>query len=102
MLGKYTQEYKLEAIRLVQTGQSVGMTAKVLGISKASLSNWVRSSEQGQLGDAAYRPVSPEQMELSRLRAQLVCVKRGCDIEKKGAAACFAQDVLQSTLGSGR
>ena len=39
--GKYTQEFKLEAVRLVKTGQSVGMTAKVLGIPKASLSNWV-------------------------------------------------------------
>jgi tetratricopeptide (TPR) repeat protein len=50
--GQYTQEFKLEAVRLVKTGQSVGMTAKVLGIPKASLSNWVRSSEQGQLGGA--------------------------------------------------
>ena len=50
--GKYTQEFKLEAVRLVKTGQSVGMTAKVLRIPKASLSNWVRSSEQGQLGGA--------------------------------------------------
>ncbi len=45
--GQYTQEFKLEAVRLVKTGQSVGMTAKVLGIPKASLSNWVRSSERG-------------------------------------------------------
>jgi transposase-like protein len=42
------------------------MTAKVLGIPKASLSNWVRSSEQGQLGGAGDRHVTPEQMELAR------------------------------------
>jgi transposase InsO family protein len=41
------------------------MTAKVLGIPKASLSNWVRSSEQGQLGGSGDRPVTPEQMELA-------------------------------------
>ena len=45
--GQYTQDFKLEAVRLVKTGQSVGMTAQVLGIPKASLSNWVRASERG-------------------------------------------------------
>ena len=53
--GKYTQELKLEAVRLVKTGQSVGMTAKVLGIPKASLGNGVRASGQGQLGGAGDR-----------------------------------------------
>lgn len=99
--AKYTLEFKLEAVRLVRAGQSVGMTAKVLGIPKASLSNWVRSSEQGQLGGAGDRPVTPEQMELARLRAELARVKMERDIAKK-AAAYFAQDVLQSTPGSGR
>ncbi|MFN9278349.1 MAG: transposase, partial [Betaproteobacteria bacterium] len=45
--GQYTQEFKLEAVRLVKTGQSVGMTAKVLGIPKASLGSWVRASQRG-------------------------------------------------------
>ena len=99
--AKYTLEFKLEAVRLVRAGQSVGMTAKVLGIPKASLSNWVRSSEQGQLGGAGDRPVTPEQLELARLRAELARVKMERDIAKK-AAAYFAQDVLQSTPGSGR
>lgn len=31
--GKYTQEYKLEAVRQVKAGQSIADTAKVLGIS---------------------------------------------------------------------
>ncbi len=35
--GQYTQEFKLESVRLVKTGQSVGMTAKVLGIPKACI-----------------------------------------------------------------
>ena len=30
--GQYTQEFKLEAVRQVKTGQSVAATAKVLGI----------------------------------------------------------------------
>jgi transposase len=79
----------------------VGMTAMVLGIPKASRSNWVRSSESGQLGGAGERPVTPEQMELARLRAELARVKMERDIAKE-AAAYFAQDVLQSTPGSAR
>jgi transposase len=30
--GKYTLEYKLEAVRLVKGGQSVPVTAKILGV----------------------------------------------------------------------
>ena len=88
--GQYTQEFKLEAVRLVKSGQSVGMTAKVLGIPKASLGNWVRLSEQGRaLGDAE-RPVTPEQMEMARLRAELARVKMERDILGK-ATAYFAK-----------
>jgi transposase len=96
--GKYTQEFKLEAVRLVKAGQSVGVMAKVLGIPKASLSNWVRASERGQLSGAGDKPVTAEQMELARLRAELARVKMERDIAKK-AAAYFAQDTLQSTPG---
>ena len=97
--GQYTQEFKLEAVRLVKTGQSVGMTAKVLGIPKASLSNWVRASERGQLGGAGERPVTPEQMELAPLRAELAKTKMELDIIKK-AAAYFAKYSMRSTLSS--
>jgi transposase len=45
--AQYTREYKLEAIRQLRGGQSITATAKVLGIPKASLSNWVRQSAKG-------------------------------------------------------
>ena len=37
--GKYTQEFKLEAVRQVKAGQPITVTSKVLGIPKVSLSN---------------------------------------------------------------
>ncbi len=46
---KYTLEFKMEASRLVKGGQAVSVTAKVLGIPKASLDNWVKLSAKGQL-----------------------------------------------------
>ncbi len=60
--AQYTLEFKIEAVRLVRGGQ----------------------------GTAA-RPVSPEQMEISRLRAELARVKMERDILKK-ATAYFAKE----------
>ena len=99
--AQYTREYKLEAVRQVRGGQSIAATAKVLGIPKASLSNWVRQSAQGiDVGGAADKAagVTPEQMELARLRAEVSRLRMERDIAKK-AAAYFAQDTLRVTPG---
>ena len=88
----YTLEYKLEAVRLVHGGQSCAATAKVLGIPKQTLENWVRQSAKGELTGAGAKPVSPEQMELARLRAELARVKMERDILKK-ATAYFAREL---------
>jgi transposase len=96
--SSYTREFKLEAVRLVKSGQAIGVTAKVLGIPKGSLGTWVRQSDAGTLTGAGDKPVTPEQMELARLRADLARMTMERDIAKK-AAAYFAQDLLQSTPG---
>ena len=79
----YALEYKLEAVRLVQGGQACALTAKVLGIPKQTLENWVRQAAKGRLAGAGAKPASAEQMELARLRAELARVKMGRDILKK-------------------
>ena len=91
--AKYTREFKLEAVRLVKGGQAASVTAKILGIPKASLENWVRLSAKGGLKGAGDKPVNPEQMELARLRAELARVKMERDILKK-ATAYFARESL--------
>ena len=96
--AKYTLEFKLETVRLVKGGQSAAVTAKVLGVPKANVSNWVRLSDAGKLTGAGDKPVTPEQMELARLRAELARMTMERDIAKK-AAAYFAQDLLQGTPG---
>ena len=100
--AQYTQEFKLEAVRQVRAGQAISVVAKVLGIPKASLGNWVRQSVRGELdgagsGDKA-ASVSPEQMEIARLRAEVARLRMERDIAKK-AAAYFAQDTLRGTPG---
>lgn len=81
--GKYTLEFKLETVRLVKGGQSAAVTAKVLGVPKANVSNWVRLSDAGKLTGAGDKPVTPEQMELARLRAELARMTMERDIAKK-------------------
>ena len=65
--ARYTLEFKLEAVRLVKGGQVAAVTAKIVG---QTLENWVRLANKGQLKGAGDKPVSPEQMELARLRAE--------------------------------
>ena len=45
--GRYTLEFKLEAVRLVKGGQGVPVTAKILGVPVQTLGNWVRQGEKG-------------------------------------------------------
>jgi transposase-like protein len=91
--GKYTLEFKLEAVRLVKGGQAAAVTAKVLGLPKQTLENWVRLNAKGQLQGAGDKPVSAEQMELARLRAENARLKMERDILKK-ATAYFAREAL--------
>ena len=45
--ARYTLEFKLEAVRLVKGRQVAAVTAKILGIPKQTLENWVRLGQQG-------------------------------------------------------
>jgi transposase len=90
--ARYTLEFKMEAVRLVQGGQSIAAVAKTLGIAEQSLHNWIKAQEQGTLKEAG-KGVSAEQMEISRLRTELARVKMERDILKK-AAAYFAKESM--------
>ena len=89
--AKYTLDFKLEALRQIGAGQSVAVVSAVLGVGASTLHNWVKAQRAGKLGGAASRPVSAEQMELARLRAELARTKMELDIVKK-AAAYFARE----------
>lgn len=89
--ARYTLEFKTEAVRLIKGGQVAAVTAKILGIPKQTLKNWVRLDGKGTLKGAGDKPVSPEQMELARLRAELARVKMERDILKK-TTAYFARE----------
>ena len=89
--ARYTLEYKLEALRLIGSGQSVAAVAATLGLADQTLHNWIKAQREGRLGGPGSKPVSAEQMELARLRAELARTKMELVIVKK-AAAYFARE----------
>ena len=76
---------------LVDNGQSIAAVARTLGVVAQALFNWLKAHRQGKLtGADSKAPVSAEQMEISRLRAELARVKMERDILGK-ATAYFAR-----------
>ena len=88
--ARYTLEFKKEAVRLVEGGQSIAAVARTLGVVEQTLHNWVKAHRRGKLTGVDSKPVSPEQMEISRLRAELARVRMERDILGK-ATAYFAR-----------
>ncbi len=89
--AQYTPEFRQEAVRLVASGQSIAAAARSLGMVEQTLDNWVRAHRAGTLKAAGSKPaVSAEQMENSRLRAELARVTMERDILGK-AVAYFAK-----------
>jgi len=89
--ARYTLEFKREAIRLVQGGQTVSSAAKTLGLSDQTLHNWLKAEAAGRLREVAGKAISAEQMEIARLKAELAKARMERDILKK-AAVYFARE----------
>lgn len=89
---EYTNEFKELAVKRVKDGQSAGAVAKDLGLIEQTLRNWVKAADAGKLNKPGSKEITPEQMELSRLRAENIRLKRECEILKK-ATAYFAREV---------
>lgn len=83
--ARYTLGFKQEAVRLVEGGQSIAAAARTLGVVDQTLFNWVKAKREGKLAGADSKPVSAEQMEIARLRAELARVT-GSGAEAHAAA----------------
>ena len=84
---EYTAEFKELAVKRVKDGQTPGAVAKDLGLVEQTLRNWVKAFDVGKLNGPGARKVTPEEMELSRLRAENIRLKRECEILKKATGA---------------
>jgi transposase len=90
---EYTPEFKQGAVQRVTSGQSIRAVAKDLGLIEQTLRNWVKAAQAGKLNPPGAKGVTPEQMELSRVRAENARLKMENEILKK-ATAYFAKDAL--------
>ena len=90
---EYTPEFRELAVKRVKAGQTAGVVAKELGLIEQTIRNWVKAAAEGKLSGAGGKVVTPEEMELSRLRAENLRLKRENEILKK-AAAYFAREAL--------
>jgi transposase len=85
--GRYALEFEREAVRLVESGQSIATAARSLGVVGQTLSNWVRANREGKLKEVSGKTgVTAEQMEISRLRAELARATMERDILGKATA----------------
>ena len=83
----YTYEFKLEAVRLVESGQSIASAARSLGIIEQTLRNWIHAHKTGRLTAVGRgSKLTAEQVEIRQLRAELARVKMERDILGKAAA----------------
>ena len=90
---EYTAEFKELVVKRVKDGQGVGPVARDLGLVEQTLRNWVKVAKQGKLNPPGGKAVTPEQMELSRVRAENARLRMENEILKK-ATAYFAKDAL--------
>jgi transposase len=90
---EYTAEFKELAVKRVKDGQGIGAVAKDLGLIEQTLRNWVKAAKAGKLNPPGAKKVTPEQMELSRVRAENARLRMENEILKK-ATAYFAKDAL--------
>jgi len=69
----------------------MGRVAEDLGLVEQTLRNWVTAAKAGTLNPAGVNALTPEQMELSRVRAEVSRLRMECEILKK-ATAYFARE----------
>jgi transposase-like protein len=58
--ARYTLEFKQEAVRLVEGGQSIAAAARSLGLVEQTLFNWVKAHRGGKLTGVDSKAVSAE------------------------------------------
>lgn len=90
---EYTTEFRELAIKRFKDVGTISGVDKELGLVEQTLRNWAKAADAGKLKGAGTKPITPEQMELSRLRAENIRLKQECEILKK-ASAYFTREVL--------
>jgi transposase len=97
--GRYTKEFREEAVKMVKDGSmSLPEAARRLSLPPSTLGNWLKAHKAGKLGDIGKtrKPLTEIEMELARVKKELVETRMERDLLKK-AAAYFAKESLPGT-----
>lgn len=93
---KYSKEFKLDALNLLQEGKSVSEISKNLGISVNTLCTWRRRyqlhGDQAFQGPGIRLPKNEGQEELRRLKKENADLKMERDILKKALSIFSKSD----------
>ena len=84
--GRYTREFRQEAVKLVVEDKiSCREAAQRLSLAPSTLAYWVKAYKSGKLGEIgkAQKPLTEVEIELARTKKELVEVKMERDILKK-------------------
>lgn len=91
MTKTYTEEFKQDAVRLVETsGKPKTQVARELGISESALYRWLKVYGQTQEQPAVSNGQSVKELEaeLKRLRRENEVLRQERDILKKAISIC--------------
>ena len=90
---KFTREFKLEAVKLLrERGVSFKQASQDLSVHENVLRKWVKDfAADPQHAFPGQGQMKPEQLEIERLRREVIKLKAERDILKK-AAAYFAKE----------
>ncbi|MCC4114749.1 IS3 family transposase [Aromatoleum toluclasticum] len=93
---EYTAEFKEQAVKRADEVGSIARAAEELGLVEQTLRNCVKAAKAGKLNPAGAKQITAEQMELSRLRAQVARLemenenlKKSDGIFREGAAVKY-------------
>ncbi len=89
---RYSKEFKLDAVRLVtEQGYSIAGAARNLGLNANMLGRWKIEAAESEGAFRGNGKLSPEQLELRRLKAENRQLRLEREILKK-ATAFFAKE----------
>ena len=104
---KFTREFKLEAVKLIQDrGVSYVQAAEELGVHQSQLRSWVKAFA----GDPEHAfpgqgQMKPEQLEIARLKREVAKLKAERDILKnarRSLSSCGHRNGLRYVLSAPR
>ena len=98
---KFTREFKLEAVRLIrERGVPYAQASQDLGVHQSQLRDWAKKfSEDPQHAFPGHGQMKPEQLEIARLKREVIKLKAERDMKHRGI---WPADWMCGALGVSR